>query len=349
MGDYRRLYYNDHSKTRAPFSQMKEPQSRAKYVNTHELLKREMFSQTGERDLGQALSQVNPGIIAEQTKEVLKEQELEGGTGKTISGPLNLGFSGSGLEDRYVYLDSDAKLGTSELDIGKYMYDVQQLNQNKPIDNIIEVESGGFYIPEIATGASFPAYFFYNTVTMFLWELQAQSIRAQNGIRFHFEYNVEPAGIANFLRPLADKQRFIYATPIQDLSILTIFFRAPIKPLVFPQDIFGFTAVPGSSPAQIITNSPHGIPVASLVSVFIRDFDSNVANIDNQINSLDGFLLTSINATTLEFPPLAVAGFDFSGVLTAVPGELTIGFRRVAFTLRFRTVVNRVTNRIIPI
>lgn len=349
MGDYRRTYYDDHSKSRLPYSKMEEPQSRTKFVNVHELMKREMFNQTGGRDLGQALSQVNPGVIAEQTKDVLKEQELEGGTGQPIAGPLNLGFSGDGVEDRYVYLDSDAKLNTSELDIGKYMYDIQRLNQNKPIDNIIEVESGGFYIPEIATDPAFPAYFFYNTVTMFLWELQAQSIRAQNGIRFHFEYNVEPAGIANFLRPLADKQRFIYATPIQDVSILTIFFRAPIKPLVFPEDIFGFTAVPGSSPAQITTNTPHGIPVASLVSVFIRDFDSDVANIDNQINSLDGFLLTSINATTLEFPPLATAGFDFSAILTAVPGELTIGFRRVAFTLRFRTVVNRVTNRIVPV
>jgi hypothetical protein len=60
------------------------------------------------------------------------------------------------------------------------------------------------------------------------------------------------------------------------------------------------------------------------------------------------FLVTVINATTLEFPALAVAGFDFAAI-GVVTGDLVIGFRRIAFQVRFRTLTDLKTNGITPV
>lgn len=330
-------YYDPHSKSRFPYNHTNNPRNRAKDVDTHELLKRELRQQGGAEGIAQSREYIQTVTIDEigpqQVSSVPRPIEQE-----------------EGIEDIYLYCDSDAKISTAdELANGLLRYDVITLNQNKPIDNIIEMQIGNFYIPEIATGASFPQYFFYKRVNILVEEVQAQSIFAQNSVRFHFEMDVQAAGIANLLTPASNEGKFIFSRPFRDIQNLSFRFRAPIKFVNFPQDVFSVNAVPGTSPARITTSVPHGLTVASNVTIFVRNFTSGVGNVDNTINSDDGFLITVIDATTLEFPAVGVAGFDFSGVITAVPGEITVGFRRIAFTIRFRSIKNKQTNRIVPV
>ena len=345
--DYNYGYVDDHSTMQNPYSNVPNPTSRRKFVDTHELLKKEMFEQTGSAALGDAISQAGDDIFGPtslpygQGKEQKKEES-------SVPGPLSI--ANEGIIDRFIYFDSDAKNnGASNLAGGVISWPVSVLNQNKPIDNIIQMEIYTFYIPEIDTGINFPQYYFYKRVTILLQEMQTTAILAQSNIRFHFEMEVQPAGIANLLQPANNwTSVFTFSKPFIEISLASFQFRAPIKTLEFPQDIYDYVSVAGSNPARIQTIGDHGITIGGQVSIFSRDFASNVGNIDALINSPDGQLLTAITSTILEFPASGIVGFDFSGV-GVVQGNLTIGYRRVAFTMRFRSITDERTNRIVPV
>jgi hypothetical protein len=254
----------------------------------------------------------------------------------------------TGVIDTFIYFDSTYRDSASNIGAGQYNFSLLTLNQNRAVDNIIEMEIGDFYFPEIPTGPAYPLYFFYKHLYILILELQAQSFNGANSFRYHFDMNVQPAGIANLAA--SSINLFIFGKPFRDAADLTFqFYRAPFAPVQFQQDLFNFNAVAGTSPARITTALPHGVAIATTVSIFCSNFSSNVGNVDSLINSQTGFLVTSINANTLEFAPLAAVGFDFTAVLTAVPGNLVVGFRRIAFSVRFRTIVNMETNRIIPV
>lgn len=344
--DYNYGYVDDHSTMQNPFSNMPNPTSRRKYVDTHELLKKEMFEQTGSAALGDAISQAGDDIFGPSSLPLATQKEPK--KDEQVPGPLSLG--NEGVIDRFIYFDSDAKnTGASNLPQGVIAWAVSVLNQNKPIDNIIQMEIYTFYIPEIDTGINFPQYYFYKRVTILLQEMQTSAILAQQNIRFHFEMEVQPAGIANLLLPANNLTSvFTFSKPFIEISLASFQFRAPIKTLEFPQDIYDYVSVAGSNPARIQTIGDHGIGIGNQVSIFSRNFASNVGNIDALINSPDGQLLTAITTTILEFPAAGIVGFDFTGV-GVVQGNLTIGFRRVAFTMRFRSITDERTNRIVPV
>lgn len=345
FNDYSYGYVDEHSTMQSPFSNVPNPTSRRKYVDTHELLKKEMFEQTGSAALGDAISQAGDDIFGPSSLPLAqKDQKKE----ESVPSPLSIG--NEGVIDRFIYFDSDVKdTGASNLANGVIAWPVSVLNQNKPIDNIIQMELYTFYIPEIDTGVDFPQYYFYKRVTILIQEMQTMAILAQQNIRFHFEMEVQPAGIANLLQPANTiTSIFTFFKPFIEISLASFQFRAPIKTLEFPQDIYDYVSVAGSNPARIQTIGDHGITIGGQVSIFSRNFASNVGNIDALINSPDGQLLTAISATILEFPAAGIVGFDFSGV-GVVQGNLTIGFRRVAFTMRFRSITDERTNRIVPV
>lgn len=344
--DYNYGYVDDHSTMQNPYSNMPAPNSRRKFVDTHELLKKEMFEQTGSAALGDAISQAGDDIFGPSSLPLAQKDQKK--PEETVPGPLSLG--NEGVIDRFIYFDSDAKSnGASNLANGVIAWAVSVLNQNKPIDNIIQMEIYTFYIPEIDTGVNFPQYYFYKRVTILLQEMQTSAILAQQNIRFHFEMEVQPAGIANLLQPANNVNSiFTFSKPFIEISLASFQFRAPIKTLEFPQDIYDYVSVAGTNPARIQTIGDHGITIGGQVSIFSRDFASNVGNIDALINSPDGQLLTAISSTVLEFPAAAIVGFSFASV-GVVQGNLTIGFRRVAFTMRFRSITDERTNRIVPV
>ena len=92
-----------------------------------------------------------------------------------------------------------------------------------------------------------------------------------------------------------------------------------------PEDPEGisFVSQAGTSPARITTSIPHQLAVASINTIYVSDFLSNISLVDQTINDPDGFLVTVIDPMILEFPPLAVVGFDFAHV-GIVQGNLVI-------------------------
>lgn len=352
-------YHNPHLKSR-PYQSVEQPHNKRNIVDTKQFLKQDLFDQTKNRSLGQSISLANYDLVQEQGYEFTKEFQADvfgeqSGENETLDtlrkyfenlGPQRSLSSNIGILDRYLYFDSDAKDTDSEITEGLLRFSASDLNQNKPIDNIIEMGIQSLFVPDIATSITYqPVYFFYKHITILIEEMSAQSIFAQDSVRFHFEHDIQSAGISNLLTPIRDK--FIFSKPFRDINKVSFRFRAPIKPVKFEQDIFDFTADPGTFPARIILEAPHGITVGDQVSIFLRNFASNVGNQDAFVNDQEGHLVEADTATSFIFNG-AGTPVDFTGVATPVPGDLTVGFRRIAFTIRFRSITDNDTNQIVP-
>ena len=350
MEQYHGTHYADsNSQSQHPYGNIKRPENRRKEIDVHEALKTEMVLQGAEGGFiydGEPLKDQYRRYP--QLAEIAAAQRGDKNRMYAKPPPFNLKeLKLSRIKDTYIYFDSIAKKSTlDDLANGRITWDLVQLNQNTPLENIIEMEIGSFYIPQIPTPLTYPQYYFYERINLLLEEPQAQSIRAQNSVRFHWELDLTPAGVSRKATPV--NQKFIFQRPFRDISDATFVFRAPLKNVAFQPDVLTFTSVAASSPAQIVTTPPHQIPIADIVTVYISDFVSNNSVVDDRINNPDGFLVTAINATTLEFPPIAVAGFDFATV-GAITGTVVIGFRRIAFQVRFRTVTDDKTNGIVPV
>lgn len=334
-------YYDRGSKSQFPYQRIPPVQNRARDPQVRQLLLEELYDQTEDRSLGSTLS------LAQIETDEIKERQFNEERRRRPQVAPKLLSTEFGIADSYLKFDSRARDSSSDISNGLLSFNITELNQNQPIENIIEMQIGTFFIPDIATPVDVPDYFFFKQVTILIEEMQGQAHFGPDGTRYHFDLRVIPAGIANELVPAANEGKFIFTKPFRDISLMSLRFKAPFKNIVFPDDVLPFNASPGTSPARIITAAPHGLPVASTVAIFVSDFVSGIGNVDNIINSPDGHMVTVIDATTLEFS--AAAGFDFAGVLTAVPGNAFIGERGIRFSMRFRTLVNIKTNTIVPV
>jgi len=344
-------YADEHSKTQNDYANIKPPQKKSRFIDVHELQKQELILQGGA---GGFIADGKPmqdqyrryGYLTDISEEATEKDKgkEEHFTVEAINKSLT---AIPHIKDTYIYFDSVAKISSvSDMAVGRIQWSIPAINQNQPLENIIEMEIGNFYIPDIPTAATFPQYFFYNRLTVLLNEMGSQSIRAQESTRFHWEADLQPAGISQWATPV--NKKFIFQAPFRDVSIATFIFRAPLKAVAFRPDTLTFVSQAGTSPARITTSPPHQLAVASLNTVYISNFASGVSSVDQTINDVDGFTVTVIDATTLEFPPIGTAGFDFTAV-GAVNGDLVIGFRRVAFQVRFRTLTDVKTNGITPV
>jgi hypothetical protein len=378
-------YHDTHSKTQQPYGRAAPPKNRAREIDVHETMKKEMYQQAGvpDQEYGQVSPYSNltpalaavmagtgytppPGVSVGVGAPVSIPSSLPSSLPYSIPGPsaqqilINASKSNEGSQtssssaaptgvfDRFFFLDSSARDPSSDIVNGKLAYSVQTLNQSKPLSNIIEMEVGQFYFPDIVVGANYPTYFFFKRLYIRIEEMAAQAVFAQNNNRYHFELGIQPAGISNSTVDIGFN-KFIFGKAFQDLSVATLYLTTSpnFKAVNFAQDTFTFTSVAGSNPATITCSLPHGITIASQASVYISGFSSNVSNVDSVINAGTGHLLTATTTTQLQFAP-AVLVFDVPFV-PATSGTLVIGVRRIAFTIRFRTLSSETTNQIVPV
>lgn len=195
---------------------------------------------------------------------------LPGGPSASPSGPPPPASAGPtstlnfGIYDTYLYFDSFFKDGTSNFVNGELRYSVVALNYNNPIDNIIQMEIGEFFIPDIVLPNNQPEFFFYKRVGLLINEMTTMSIFGNNNFRFHFEFNVQSAGISVKLTPI--NNIFSFSRPVRDFTEVTFKFTAPLKSVPFLQDTFNITSVGSTSnpgfngtALQFITSDPHNL------------------------------------------------------------------------------------------
>lgn len=328
----------------APYSQVSQPRHRRQEIDVHQLLRQEMRNQIGAQESNSG--GVLPGSASSSND--------------TYVGPYtDLKY---GVSDQYIYFDSTDKVEDSDFTQGKVVFNLQETNRNQPISNVIEMQIVDFSMPEIPRPATHPQYFFFQRLMVRIEEMNAQSILAKsNTTRFHFEMGMSPAGISNRVFSLDESNKFVFTAPFKEISTLTLQFMAPsfkgFKNVQLPLDVMTFKAVPLVAGGvfgggTITTDVPHGLTTGDDVTIYIADFRSNIANIDSNIGSpqyLDGHLMRVVNANTLEFRAAADVGFDFTTLAVATPGTLLVGYRRIAFTIRFRSLLPKETNQITPV
>lgn len=339
--------YGQVSKSQTPFDNIEPTVNRRTFIDVHEMQKAQLLRQDSDKGYVQNTSIENVGktTIDYSGAEFEKNKNDSGqilSAQNYVDKPLK---SIVGIVDTKIYVDSVFKTTSSELSRGRFTIPLNTINQNRSLQSVIEMQIGTIRIPSITTAAIVPDYFFYNRVNILVEEMSAQSIYGSNNVRFHFEMDVANTGISNELTPASSGGKFIFSKPFNNLEAMTFIFRAPTKLINFPQDVFTFTSVAGSNPARITTSIPHGVTLASTVAIFCSGFASNIGTVDNVINSEDGHIVTSSGASEFTFD--AGAGFNFLAV-GAVSGSLVVGNRRIAFVIRFRSIIDVETNGIVP-
>jgi len=263
-----------------------------------------------------------------------------------------------GIDDRYVFCDSQQKQSDSDPSQGLYVYDVSKINNNFPIKTIISADIGSFRIPRIETDPVFqPNYQYFRRVMV---DIEPLSVKQQvnTGIQqrnFVFEFEVINDGLGFILQPI--KNTVYFSPPLNSFDSLRFRFKVPYQRyMTFEQDVFTMEAVipaPGPPPAdrRIRTFSPMNLPFGSTQSIWITNYNSANQTLNNTLNNENGLEATVIDAYTLQLtnvPNANLIATTFTSTGSIPTGIVSIGSRRIAFQLRLRTLTDKYTNFILP-
>jgi len=174
--------------------------------------------------------------------------------------PVQTDTTNAAFQDIYIYFDSANKDQSSLPAQGLYIWSVSSLNNAlQPITRIIEMEISNFHIQDILTPLTSPAYFFFEQVTLELEQSSAQAMFGPSGLRYHFEFLVEDAGISKLLLPKREG-KYVFGIPLRELSIANFRFRAPTKTIVFNQDTYlDCSPINGTNPGVIDLGENHNL------------------------------------------------------------------------------------------
>ena len=226
---------------------------------------------------------------------------------------------------------------------------------------------------------------FSKRVTMYLREIGLQSFSDPDDRRHHFEF--EAADMSEVvccsgtppdkgrvedhiaLTPLRNGERFVFTNPIKDIHGLTVCFYNPTNPLRFPPDVlYGATAATNAATLLEFTyvDQTNLINLAVDDRIFIDGFvtgdqmlDTYVGRPEGHLIGAGGFTLTPPAAprdgTTVTFrlnPDIDLSVFvgfvANSPVVSTEQINIKIAKNRVRIPIRFRRVVDRLTNYIAP-
>lgn len=306
-------------------------QDRCKKINTHELLKQELFKQTPDDNNSYKF---NNNAISTQPSEV-------------------------GFYNTELYFDTTQRDRTSDISVGELKWNIPPLNNSFDVKNCIQFHINEFYFPNVFSQVGGPDYFYFKRMFMEIQDAPSnQAILAANGNRFHFEFAIENL-TGQSVRLIPIKNSFTLANPLQTLSIFRPRFSIPtmnlnsatFKRVDIPNDIITVTTAllggVGFNPIRFqITSSDTtavlgqiGVLVPS-VAVSVSNYQSNSALVNSQINNPNGIYVTNIiDATTFE-----IAGINGNAVNAAFGATIFIFKNRIAFPMRFTSLSDRNTN-----
>lgn len=177
-------------------------------------------------------------------------------TGSIIIPPFPRSFAihnDWGVADQYLNCDSRYKDSSSDMANGLLVFSVVLLNNGRPIDTIIEMELENFYIPNVDNfpfSLPEPQTFFFKRNTILLKDASSQAVFGANNSRYHWEFDVEPQGIANLIVPTRPK--FIFGKPFISLNQLSFVFQTPTGLVNFPQDTYTVVPLRNTFPARFL-------------------------------------------------------------------------------------------------
>ncbi len=328
------------SNERNPYSNVRRPMARCNMIDTHEVMKREIYRQGHDSDTNFRIT--NPPILGPNS------------SGEPDA-PLEVGF-----EDTYIYFDSTQSNGTSDYANGEVNWSITTLNNSVDIKNCIAIKMFEFQFPNILTAATAPDYFYFLRVFVEIQNVPStQAVLGPMGNRFHIEFKVEdPTGQSVRLVPQDDT--FYFQRPLLSLTDLQLRFLVPpttsapanFKRVPIPADTvtllslttggFGFNPIRfqitgGDTTSVLGLVGSLGVPG---LAVFITGYASNAPAVNTAVNNpLGVFATTVLDATTFE-----IAGINATTVTAQFTATMYIPKNRFGFRVRFSSVRNQLTN-----
>ena len=228
---------------------------------------------------------------------------------------------------------------------------------------------------------------FNNRITVQLKEIGLQSFSDRNNARHSFEYELitgyngeNPTMMKAVPAYNSEWNTYIMTEPIQQIHGLTLVFRNPDIPINFLPDLYRVSLISTLIDGRYLIGFtlPNNDTLNINDRIFITGFKSNIQNIDTYINRQQGhtvidnnitplslsesgvsiigtiFLNPLINITELVFtqaqpnypnkPPIELP----LGVLPSNVVNIYIAKRRLRIPIRFRRIINKLTNYIQP-
>jgi hypothetical protein len=258
----------------------------------------------------------------------------------------------NGLEDYYMYFDSYYKNKNLNISQGALSFSISLINNNKPIENIIQMQIERIYIPTPVVQAGSAELLYFRQVFLQITTLPTtQGVLTSNSSVYHFEFDVgDTNSLATLLTPVNNIINF--TRPLTSLDTLSLKFLIPplFKPLPLPEDnLFVQLVLPGSNPAvfQVLGNTTSHIGQIGVlapnnqVNVYLYNIVTDNATFNNSASSTYGVKITNIlTSTTFE-----VASLDSTLVTSSTNNiDMLIGKNRIAFAARFTTITSNRTN-----
>lgn len=334
-------YYDTQGNNEMQYNRHPNPRfnSRCNRIDTHELLNREIYSQTG-------IEVANPG------------PNSGNGISNEYGAPAPAPTNDWGVQDFYFHFDSKRRnAAASNYSAGVLTFDLARLNQNLPINNIVKIEIGSFWFPQIEPydSANGPDFFYFRRVFARINELTVrQGYQAESSNAYHFEFEVESSNsTAVLLKPI--KPIYYAPQPINYLNTLSMTFYVPLdfKTVPIPQDTVAVVGVAGTNPAQfrildgtsntVFTPFPSIAPIAT--AVYVSGFNSANVTLNNLVHNNNGIFVTALVSTDT----VVVGGLNFSTLAADTEATMYVAKNRIAFGMKFSSLVQQSTNHLEPI
>jgi hypothetical protein len=226
------------------------------------------------------------------------------------------------LDTRYRSLDNDGTLFFR----WNALYDDSDIqggfNINQRVRDVISIKCFPIKMPYVLTADND-----YGRVSLLFQEFQSQSFVAHENCKFHFIFatDVEDRWIHLRAHNYNDGI-YRFATPLTQLSTLTVSFGSPLQPIIFDLDrmnmfIRSSPTTGYSTKTYFITQSNHNLETGDLVYItgFSTLNSSANSNIITSINSKYGNKCTFVDNTTIYFD------IDSSSIyISPASGQLTV-------------------------
>lgn len=334
------------SNERQPYAGIKRVPGRSNCIDTHELLKNEIYAQGYNPD------PPFRGLDADQLiQSTTNIQTSYNGAAMAATQPV-------GFEDTEIYFDSTRR-NNSDYTNGEVSWDIVAVNGLTDINNCVEMHLGEFYFPKIYAPTGHPEFFYFRRVFIeFKGAPTLQAVLGSNGNKFHFEMEVQNiTGQAVRLVPI--KKSFFFQRPVNTITNFRLKFMVPptvstpssFKKINIPPDTVTIhpepIGVPGV-PYRFRINAPYDTtilgPIGSTgvpgIAIFITGYVSiTVPSYIPAMNSPDGIYVTNI---------IDLQDFEVNNIEPADPDsfdcQMYVPKNRFAFPVRFTSVRNQSTN-----
>ncbi len=257
-----------------------------------------------------------------------------------------------GTVDEHFYFDSYHKLKTANIKDGIISFSISDLNNGKPIENVVQMKINRFYIPApIPSPPGDSDLFYFRQAFGQVMEISnKQSVNALNTY-FNYEFDILQNGAVTCLMIPTD-DTLTFKTPITSLETFSIKLMIPpfMKPVPLQNDYMSVTLIPNTNPAtfKIVSDdstadiAPIGVLAPEdVVTVFMNKFSSTDSTLNNKVISTYGLKITTI----IDLKKFSINGLDATNVvIQPEPNNMLIGKNRIGIKVRFTRIIGARTN-----